>query len=157
MKHLPFVLFVVFLFAGIWACSSPASQQPDKHAAKALVDTNILPLINPTEATAAKARWQELRAQMVSFLKTIKAAPMDTQFVAKGFHVPYRDLRKILDNVGDTTQLYAMLAIQYDTIRGVPQPYISLIFQAPDTTRARTVRYYDFTRPCPTECPNTDQ
>ena len=107
--------------------------------------------MDPEKATAAMSRWNALRQIFVNALNGTLNAPQDVKYVARGFQVPYSDLKGILENVGDTTKIFAMLAIQDSAgISGKPQ--ITLIFQAPDKTK--TLRYYDFTQPCPTNCPD---
>ncbi len=154
MKHLLSFALILILFAGIFACtqSDPKNSKPQSNALTA-ADNGPAPFIEPIAANAAMQRWQVLRSMLVNTFKGIDA-PQDTAFIAKGFHVPLDDLRKVLNNIGEDSQLFAMLAIQYDSTQTPPAPYISLIFQAPDTTRAKTIRFYDFTRPCPSDCPN---
>ncbi|MBC7775126.1 MAG: hypothetical protein H7246_06770 [Phycisphaerae bacterium] len=152
MKHLLFLALIVFLFSGIFACSDSGTQAQKVNQSKK-TSGKILPLeeITPGAADSAIGRWQEKRAVINNFFVGIDA-PQDTSFVAKGFHVPFADLDSILKIVGDTSQLFAMLAIQYDSSTTPPTPYICLILQAPD--KNDVIRYYDFTLPCPSNCPN---
>lgn len=153
MKHLTFFALVLLLFSGIFACSDSKQDVPpaDEKTAQSS-DQNVLPLMDPLKADTAKRKWEALRVVLVNTLKGLDV-PKDTNFVAKGFHVPFNDLKRIMDNIGDTTQLFAMLAIQDSA--GIPgKPMISLIFQAPDKTPERAIRFYDFTKPCPSDCPN---
>jgi hypothetical protein len=153
MKHLTFFALVVLLFSGIFACAD-SNQHPSlaEKTPTLAEDTPVVPLMNPAKADTAKRKWEALRRVLVNTLTGLDI-PKDTNFVAKGFHVPYNDIKRILDNIGDTSQLFAMLAIQDSA--GIPgKPMISLIFQAPDKTKAQTILYYDFTKPCPSDCPN---
>ena len=156
MKHLLYPALLTIFLAGIFACNSPAPKPP-KIQSKALSSGTPDPgvFMNPGNANIAKHKWQALRPIFVNALKGMDA-PQDTIYVAKGFHIPLDDLRDILNNIGDDSQLYAMLGIQYDSTKTPPAPYISLIFQAPDTTARRTIQYYDFTRPCPSDCPSVN-
>ena len=155
MKHLPFFCLLLVGFSGIFACGT---KEPNAAPTEAKTTVSEIPpslFISKPEATAGIARWDSLRTNLIALLNASDNAS-DTQYVAKGFHVPYSDLTRILANISDTSQLFAMLAIQYDSTQKPPAPYISIIFQAPDKTPARTVRYYDFTRPCPQLCPDTE-
>lgn len=153
MKHLIFIVFVALLFSGIFACADSNQHAPlaEKNPSATVAGPTV-PLMNPAAADTAKRKWEAIRRVLVTTLKGLDI-PKDTNFVAKGFHVPFNDLKRILDNIGDTTQLFAMLAIQDSA--GIPgKPMISLIFQAPDKTKAQTIQYYDFTKPCPSDCPS---
>ena len=157
MKHLPFLALMLVLFAGIFACNQPGSPSNGPANVQVTPDPNPghYPLMDPVKANEAKLKWDQLRGVLVNTLKGINV-PNDTNFVARGFHVPFNDLKRILDNIGDTTQLFAMLAIQDSA--GIPgKPMISLIFQAPDKSPKGTIQYYDFTKPCPTNCPNVSR
>lgn len=146
MKNLLFLAFMSFLFVGIYACTQPSSNSPAQVAAKS--DTPIQFFMDPEKARFSIAAWNAMRKQIVSNLDTTHF--IDTAYVARGFHVPLNDLRRILANIGDTTQLYAMLAVQ-DSAGNPAKPQLTLIFQAPD--KNRTLQYYDFTLPCPKQCP----
>ncbi len=145
MKNLLFLSFAAFLFA----CTQPGSTPAAQVAAKSS-DVPVQPFMDPEKATAAMSRWNALRQIFVNALNGMNA-PQDVRYVARGFQVPYSDLKGILDNVGDTTKIFAMLAIQ-DSAGIAGKPMITLIFQAPDKTK--TLRYYDFTQPCPYNCPD---
>ncbi len=153
MKHLFSFTLITIMFAGVLACTKSDTKHstPQSNALTADGNDRVL-LLDPTLANTAMQRWQAVRGLMVNTFKGIDA-PQDTAFIAKGFHIPISDLRKILNNIGDDSQLFAMLAIQYDSTKTPPAPYISLVFQAPDTTKGRIIRFYDFTRPCPSDCP----
>lgn len=153
MKHLTFFALVVLLFSGIFACADSNQHPSLAEKSQTLTEDNpMIPLMNPEKADTAKRKWEALRRVLVTTLNGLDI-PKDTNFVAKGFHVPFNDLKRILDNIGDTSQLFAMLAIQDSA--GIPgKPMISLIFQAPDKTKAQTIQYYDFTKPCPSDCPS---
>lgn len=155
MKHLPFLALLIFFFAGILACTRTESPSQHSTAMSSKKDTLIVPLMDPEKAKDAMNKWLTLRTLLVGTLRGINV-PNDTNFVAKGFHIPYTDLKRILDNVGDTSQVFAMLAIQ-DSAGIAGKPMISLIFQAPDNTPRKTLRFYDFTKPCPTDCPLATQ
>ncbi len=149
MKNLLFLTFLAFLFAGIFACTQPNSHSTAQVAAKS-GDVPVHPFMDPEKAGIAMFRWDTLRQVFVNALSGMNA-PQDVKYVARGFQIPYSDLKGILENVGDTSKIFAMLAIQDSAgISGKPQ--ITLIFQAPDQTK--TMRYYDFTQPCPTTCPD---
>ncbi len=149
MKNFLFLAFTAFLFAGIFACTQPSSNSTAQVADKS-GDVPLQPFMDPEKATTAMSRWNALRQIFVNALNGMDA-PQDVRYVARGFQVPYSDLKGILDNVGDTTKIFAMLAIQ-DSAGIAGKPMITLIFQAPDKTK--TLRYYDFTQPCPYNCPD---
>jgi hypothetical protein len=148
MKHLPFFAFLAFLFAGIFACTQSA---PAPEAAKPILGDPQAALtalskheISAAKATAAMAEWDTARSVIVPVLAANPATRPDAKYIAKGFKIPMADLQSIIAAIGDTSKLFAMLAIQDTTV--------TVIFQMPD--KANTVRYYDFTKPCPTDCPN---
>lgn len=106
--------------------------------------------MDPQKAQAAIAKWDSTRTQVILALDSMGRAA-DSMYVVNGFHVPFKDIRSLMDNVGDDEQVFAMLAVETDKF-GNPQ--FALIFQAPDTTKEHKVQYYDFTKPCPTNCPD---
>lgn len=148
MKNLLFLAFTVTLFAGIFACGKQDGGQ-------SAVAKNGTPqpysYMDPEKAQTAINAWRTMRAGIVSELDSTHF--LDTNYVARGFHVPLDDLRRILDNIGDTTQLFAMLAVQ-DSADNPTKPMLTLIFQAPD--KEGHLKYYDFTLPCPKQCPQND-
>ena len=149
MKNLLFLSFAAFLFACIFACTQSGSHSAAQVAAKS-GDGIVQPFMDPEQATRAFYRWDTTRPHILDILKT-SHSPQDAHFISRGFHVPLNDLQRILDSIGDPSKLYAMLAIQDSA--GIPgHPQITLIFQAPDKTK--TLRYYDFTQPCPYNCPD---
>lgn len=148
MKNLLSLAFAAFVFACVFACTQPEGKKQSGAAVGIKPDT-VIPFMDPEKARFAISTWDALRSRIVSNLDTTHF--MDTAYVAKGFHVPLNDLRRILANIGDTTQLYAMLAVQ-DSAGNPAKPQLTLIFQAPD--QDRVLRYYDFTLPCPKQCPS---
>jgi len=147
MKNLLFLAFTATLFGGIFACGKPS----DSHHATQSALTNkdfVRPFMDPEKARFAISAWNALRTHIVSDLDTTHF--IDTNYVARGFHVPFNDLKAILNNIGDTTQLFAMLAVQ-DSAGNPAKPMLTLIFQAPD--KEGNLKYYDFTLPCPKQCP----
>lgn len=152
MKQLsPFVLATLF-FAGLLACTQqPAGQPADKPAAgrslSAAQSDVLASEIDSASAVRAIFLWDSLRPSVqVALAKGGK--PDDAAKVPLAFKVPIDDILLIAQNTPhNTDQLYAMLAIQPDTVRGVVTNQLTLIFRAPDSTGA--LRYYDFTEPCP--------
>lgn len=142
MKNLLYLPLGVLLAAAFYACG-PSSDHPAPAPGKAPDE------MNPREAKAAIAEWDSLRKVVVNYLDST-GNPEDTIYIAKGFNIPFDDIQDIMNNTGDKSQLFAMLAIERDS---AGNPYLSLIFQAPDTSKSQTVRYYDFTKPCPNNCP----
>lgn len=151
MKNLLFFAFITLLFSGIVACGQHNNGDALTEPKNVTSGKGVHPNMDPEKAEAAKGRWNTMRSYIVNNLNTTHF--LDTNYVAKGFHVPFNDLAGILANIGDTTQLYAMLAIQ-DSADNPQKPMITLIFQAPD--KNGTLRYYDFTLPCPKQCPPND-
>jgi hypothetical protein len=147
MKYLPFFALLAFLFAGIFACTQSATTPEaakaplaDPQAALTALSKHEIPA---AKATAAMAEWDTARSAIVPVLAANAATRPDAKYIAKGFKIPMGDLQSILAAIGDTSKLFAMLAIQDTTV--------TVIFQMPDKSGA--LRYYDFTKPCPTDCP----
>jgi len=148
MKNLFFFTFLAFLFHGILACKP--SDANSGAQAMAATDAPVHPFMQPEKAIPAINAWRKKRSQIDTLLGTL--APGDTTYIARGFHIPYNDIKGLLNAVSDTSSIFGMLAIQYDSTQRPPRPQITLIFQAKDATGA--LRYYDFTQPCPTTCPS---
>jgi hypothetical protein len=143
MKNLLYLPLWVLLAAAVYACNQPSTPPGPAHG-------KVPDEMNPREAKAAIAEWDSLRKVVVNYLDST-GSPEDTIYIAKGFNIPFDDIQDLMDNVGDKSQLFAMLAIEKDS---AGNPYLSLIFQAPDTSKKQTIRYYDFTKPCPNNCPD---
>ncbi len=143
MKNLLYLPVWAIFAAAVFACGQPSTPP-------ALVHSKAPDEMDPKEAQAAIAEWDSLREVVVDYLDS-KGNPEDTIYIAKGFNIPFDDIQDLMDNVGDKSQLFAMLAIEKDS---AGNPYLSLIFQAPDTSARKTIRYYDFTKPCPNNCPD---
>ena len=142
MKNLLFLFAAGLFVTSQFACGSESKPQVSAGAPLLQMD--------PVKAQKAIEKWDSTRTQVIIALDSMGRAG-DSMYVVKGFHVPFKDIRSLMDNVGDDEQVFAMLAVETDKL-GKPQ--FSLIFQAPDTTKERTIRYYDFTKPCPTNCPD---
>ncbi|MDX1913841.1 MAG: hypothetical protein SFV22_20255 [Saprospiraceae bacterium] len=148
MKHLPFLTLMAFLFGGIFACtqSAPTAEMQkapavDMQAAITTLNSHEIPA---SQALPAMGAWQSARNAMIPVLSQNTTTAPDAKYIAKGFKIPMADIQGILASIGDTSKLFAMLAIQ-DTS-------VTIIFQMPDKSGA--VKYYDFTQPCPSNCPN---
>jgi hypothetical protein len=148
MKHLPFLTFLLFLFAGIFACtqSAPTAEAQKAPAADMLAAVTTLNSheIPASQALPAIGAWQVARSAMIPVLSQNSTTQPDAKYIAKGFKIPMADIQGILASIGDTSKLFAMLAIQ-DTS-------VTIIFQMPD--KSGVTKYYDFTQPCPNYCPN---
>lgn len=105
-------------------------------------------------ATLAYHAFDEYRRRVDSILIVSKDAA-DAELLPKGFHLPNDEIKKMaarLSAEGGTDSVFAMLAIRYDS---KDKPYMTLIFQE-KTTKTNSWTYYDYSRPCPPNCP-TDQ
>ena len=142
MKNLLFLFATGLFVTSQFACGSDS--KPPVSVGKPLEQ------MDPSKAQEAIAKWDSTRSRVIIVLDSMGHAA-DSMYVVKGFHVPFKDIRSLMDNVGNDEQVFAMLAVETDKF-GKPQ--FSLIFQAPDTTKERTIRYYEFTKPCPTNCPD---
>lgn len=146
MKHLPFFSILTFMLAGILACtqSGPTSENTPKpltqEQALALLASHEIPA---SQASAAITAWSNVRSAIVPVISADSTTQNDAQFIARGFKVPMADLQNIMTAAGDTSKLWAMLAIQNSNV--------TIIFRIPDATGV--TRYYDFTLPCPSNCP----
>ncbi len=148
MKNLLFFTFLALLFHGIFACKQ--SDANSGALAAAGKDNPVHPFMEPDKAVPAINAWRQKRKQIDTALGTL--APGDTTYIARGFHIPYNDIKGLLQATSDTNSIFGMLAIQYDSTQRPPRPQITLIFQAKDATG--TIRYYDFTQGCPSNCPS---
>jgi hypothetical protein len=143
-------------------CTHIACQQKTPEVAKNTVETNTLAAsknltIPDSLAKAEMARWLGKRSAIQSSIQRC-GTPGDTLFVVRGFHIPRNEMQAILDSLGKmpnrgaNTVLWGMLAIKTDPKTG--QLESNFIFQATDTATKNSI-YFDFTRPCPTYCPET--
>ena len=146
MKNLLFLSLLAVLFGGIWACSQSGKADATL-AAKG--GPSVHPFMDPDKAISAINAWRAKRRQIDTVIRS--NAPIDTTYIARGFHVPFNDIKGILSATRDTNSVFAMMAIQYDSTTNPPSPRLTLIFQAKDANGVN--RYYDFTQPCPTTCP----
>jgi hypothetical protein len=143
MKNLYYLAFPFFFSLVLFACG----QKADKEL---VAPSHVLDEMDPKKARVAIAEWDSLRTSFIGTLDSMGQAG-DSIYVVKGFHVPFDDIRQLMDNIGNKEQLFAMLAIEKDR---AGNPHLALIFQAPDTSKAQTIRFYDFTKPCPNNCPD---
>lgn len=145
MKNLLYLSITAVLAVVIFACGqSDRPQQAVAGAHKRLTE------MDPDEARKAIAKWDSIRGNVIVRLDSM-GIPGDSIYVVNGFHVPFDDIQSLVNNIGQEDQLFAMLAVETDSLGN---PHYALIFQAPDTTKEHTIRYYDFTKPCPTNCPD---
>jgi hypothetical protein len=144
---LPYLLLVTVTLATAVACTqkneTAAPSAEVKVAKTAVQDLEI----SADTANVNKARWNALRA---TYLQMLTAARMDTSFITQGFSIRREELQEILDSVGPAPEVWAMLGVGYDA-QG--KPYPRLIFQAEGSKTNGTYKYFDFSRPCPTNCP----
>jgi hypothetical protein len=153
MKNLTIITLFCSLLLPIFACQQPSPAPKKEGEAKITsMGTAINPsiIIDPDKAKAADQAWVKKRAELIQLFIKNKVGG-DSIYLAKGFHVPLRDMQSIVNNIGNTNQLFAMQGIQLDST--TRQPQITLIFQAPD--KNGVLQYFDFTSPCPSVCPDT--
>lgn len=61
-----------------------------------------------------------------------------------GAKIPICELQEIINDLGETPEVWAMM--------GMKDGKLEIVFQGLDSATS-TYRYYDFTVPCPTTCP----
>lgn len=138
------LLLLAITFATLFACRQSDGPKPES-----LEPTKALTQMDPRVARQAIEKWDSIRTNTIVWLDSMGKAS-DSMYVVKGFHVPFDDINSLVHNIGDKSQLFAMLAVETDE-KGNPR--FALIFQAPDTSKQKTIQYYDFTKPCPNNCP----
>jgi len=145
MKNFLSLAFTASLFAGIFACNQ-ADKQSD-----AMKDVITHDTINPADAMAAIQRWENMRPYIDTALTNGHFNHTSNE-IPRGFQVPFDDISGLLQiaKAGNKNSIYGVLAIQYDSTQTPPMPEITLIFQVKDATGK--IHYYDFTKPCPTNC-----
>lgn len=144
MKNLFYLSITILFSLAVYACG-----QLDNPSLVGAHSSKKLDAMDPDAARKAIAKWDSMRTQVIVRLDSMGLAA-DSIYVVNGFHVPYDDIQSLVNNIGDENQLFAMLAVETDSLGN---PHFALIFQAPDTTKEHTIQYYDFTRPCPNYCP----
>lgn len=142
-----FSLLIAVLVAFVVACT-PKTETPAPSVERKASTVNVQNLeISADSANANKVRWDALRT---AYLRLLQDNHMDTSFITQGFSVRRDELQAILDSVGSSPEVWTMLGVGYDA-QG--KAYPRLIFQAEGPKTGGTYRYFDFTRPCPTNCP----
>jgi hypothetical protein len=153
MKNLIIIVLLFCLLLATFACQKPnPAPKKESEVKTATIAAPIRPaiIINPDKAKAADLAWVKKRAEIIQLFVKNKVGG-DSIYLAKGFQVPLRDMQSIVNNIGNSNQLFGMQGIQLDSIS--KQPEITLIFQAPD--KNGVIQYFDFTKPCPLVCPDT--
>jgi hypothetical protein len=137
------------LLMGIYACSESKTTPEAKDAVSkpsvASTKTRLPNEISDTVAIARKAAWQAKRAQLIALLKANNMAG-DSVYILRGFAVPTQDFKDVAAVATPTPQdatTYSMMGINNGTQ--------DIIFQIKDATGKE--RYFDFTVPCPENCP----
>lgn len=147
MKNAIVLLTCVLVIA---ACSQPMEQAKVGDTTTPAADTsNRIPL---DSATAARQLYSSFIARVDTYIVHSRVT-YDTTFVKQGFHLPVDEIHKMSERLkkeGGTPSVYAMLGIRYDSISRRQQ--LSLIFQE-RTSTVDEWTYYDYSRPCPPNCP----
>ena len=74
----------------------------------------------------------------------------------KGFDVATAELTEILNDIdpGNTAEVFTMLGVRANATSLTEPEVVFVLKETNTTTQAVTFTYYDFTRPCPTFCPD---
>ena len=141
-------LIAAFILIALFACDrQPESLQTNLTAGGNLGHDLHYFQMDSLKAILAIAEWDSIRPSIQSAIAT-GGRSNDTSMVPIGFRVPVHDISRIAEIVSDTTQsIYAILAIQEDTLKTGIQPKLTLIFRVQDSLGHRI--FYDFTEPCP--------
>jgi hypothetical protein len=117
-----------------------------------------LPLVGPDNpklkipkdsAEAQIDRWLAMRDGLRKGFKS----PADSFILVKYFKIPPQEFQTMLDDLGKDPQVWATIAIQYDSV--THKPYLGLIFKGRKKGGKEAAEgddYYDFTQPCPIFC-----
>ncbi|NUO03202.1 MAG: hypothetical protein HUU01_21540 [Saprospiraceae bacterium] len=156
-KNFPFFFALAALTLGLWSCNNAGSEaEMAKNETTAVASGNPLPAfqISADSAQTWMGRWVEERKDIVDVLNSANMSP-DTAFLVYGYHLPRLELDSMLRYLGPDPDVWAMLAIKYDSRsqKFVPE----LVFAAEPNGASGDWSYYDFTVPCPTSCPDDKQ
>lgn len=144
MKNAIVLLACVLIFA---ECSKPetqVSQVTSKGAESAPISTD--------SAIMAIMDYDRYKTRVDSVL-TLGRDAGDAGILAQGFKLPKGEVAAMAARIKSSSydSVYAMLAIRYDKNN---QPYMTVIFQEyTGTAKAPAWTYYDYSRPCPPNCP----
>ena len=157
MKRLfPFLLTLMVFVLGLCSCNNAGSEATtDKTESTATVGSNPLPAfqIPADTAQAWMKQWINERKDIVQVLNSAGKSA-DTTYLVYGFHLPRLELDSMLRYLGPDPNVWAMLAIKYDTKTRAFVP--ELVFAAEPNATEADWSYYDFTAPCPNACPEDD-
>jgi len=156
-KVLLFTLLSLLCATGWWSCNDAATETASSKTEKTMVTGAPLPAfqVSADSAQTWMTRWAAERSDMIQALANSPVAS-DTSFLVYGFHVPRLELDSMLAYLGPDPNVWAMLAIKYDSASQTFVP--ELVFAAePAGGKKEPWSYYDFTTPCPTYCPNAQE
>lgn len=157
MKRLfPFLLTIMGLTLGLCSCNNTGSEaNMDKTESVTTAGSNPLPAFQIPADTAQDwmKRWIDERKDIVQVLNSAGKSA-DTTYLVYGFHLPRLELDSMLRYLGPDPNVWAMLAIKYDTKTKAFVP--ELVFAAEPKDTVTDWSYYDFTAPCPNACPEDD-
>ena len=104
--------------------------------------------LDPACAQQDMTNWANARTSMLT-----KLPANEQPYLVLGFHIPRYELDSMLTELGDGVDVWAALAIKYDSIQ--KKNVTTVIFAAkPEATAAagQEWSYYDFSQPCPDLC-----
>ncbi len=157
MKRLfPFFLTILVLALGLCSCNNAGSEATtDTTESATTAGGGALPAFQIPADTAGvwMKRWIDERKDIVQVLNSAGKSA-DTTYLVYGFHLPRLELDSMLRYLGPDPNVWAMLAIKYDTKTRAFVP--ELVFAAEPNGPQADWSYYDFTAPCPNACPEDD-
>ncbi len=143
------IMGLVLLAAVLAACTQadPAAAKKSAAAPMAAVSTAATDSLTTAQAKNEKAAWDSVRTVIMAQLR--QANSPNGKYIMQGFQIPVDDLKNILAAYNSNPQpstdtIYGMLSIN-----GAGQP--GLILQTKNSQNNSV--YYDFSRPCPPNCP----
>ncbi len=156
----------IFTFSALYLACTPTTPKTGQTAED---NTSIVYKYQIPADTAlhAQALWERVNTGINQSFKSKADSALYAKFIVNGFRVHRDDLLGILQATdgsrvrtsAPTDSIWCMLSVRPDTSYKNSQPIIttktSLIFETTNKATGKRV-YYDFSKPCPPNCPPID-
>lgn len=134
MKFVNQSLSFIFLITFLNACTQASNKENIKTATTCTTDR--------IPAAEADTMISQAQAYITSINNSLETEAIKIPFGAK---IPICEMQEILNQLGDTPETWAMMAMD--------DGELTIIFQGKKEGTDEYL-YYDFTMPCPKKCPN---
>jgi hypothetical protein len=132
----------LFAFLILVLSVNACTQTETKETIKDVVEATVCPVDEIPSGTATPML-TNAKAYIDEVNSTLEPGAIKIPYGAK---IPVCEMKEILTKLGDTPDVWAMMAMEDDEL--------TIIFQGKDQATDSYV-YYDFTKPCPDKCPES--